>query len=187
MALTDYKPEARKVVDLDTPQTDPNLTRRRFLTWGIYGVGAAVTVALVVPAVGYFISPIVSGNTSLQVPVGDISQFASQTVPKQIDVNYEYKDEFKQVPGAITVYVQAKKEGASKAEDFRVLSPICTHLGCLVQWKEENKNFNCPCHGSIFDANGAVIKGPANKPLNNYSLDVKDGKLVFNPLQAFVL
>ena len=39
MALTEIK----KVADLDTPDTDPTIGRRRFLTWGIYGIGAAIT------------------------------------------------------------------------------------------------------------------------------------------------
>jgi len=185
MALTDYKPEAKKVDSLDRPETDPTLTRRRFLTWGIYGIGAAVTVALVVPAVGYFLAPVTSGSTSLQVPIGDLATYANQTVPKQLDLNYEYKDEFKQVPGTLQVFVQAKKQGAATAEDFRVLSPICTHLGCLVQWEEKAAAYNCPCHGSIFKADGTVAKGPAAKALNDYKVDVKDGKLVINPLQAF--
>jgi Rieske Fe-S protein len=185
MAATDTKPDSKKVSDLDTPETDPTLGRRRFLTWGIYGVGAAVTLALAVPAVGYFIAPVVSGSTSLQVPIANISDLANQTTPKQVDLNYEYKDEFKQVSGAATIFVQAKKQGAQNASDFRVLSPICTHLGCLVQWDEASKLFKCPCHGSVFKEDGAVQNGPANTPLHSYNLDVKDGKLVFNPLQAF--
>jgi Rieske Fe-S protein len=182
MAVSDTKSEAK---DFDTPETDPTLTRRRLLTWGIYGVAGAVTLVLAVPAVGYFIAPAVSGSTTLQVPIGNISDFANQTTPKSININYEYTDEFKKVSGTSQIFVQAKKVGAGAAADFRVLSPICTHLGCLVQWDEATKHFNCPCHGSQFDADGNVTRSPASKPLNNYTVDVKDGKLVFNPLQAF--
>lgn len=184
---TDYKTDAKKVTDLDTPENDPTIGRRRFLTWGIYGIGAAVTLALAVPAVGYFIAPVVSGNTDLQVPVGNVTDFANQTTPKQIDLNYEYKDEFKQVSGVATVYVQATKAGAATGADFRVLSPICTHLGCLVAFDDAAKLFKCPCHGSVFKIDGTVQNPPASKPLNSYKVDVKDGKLVFNPLQAFGL
>ncbi|MEI6043401.1 MAG: Rieske 2Fe-2S domain-containing protein [Chloroflexota bacterium] len=185
MALTDYEPDTKKTSDLNTPDTDPNPTRRRFLTWGIYGIGAVTTVVLAVPAVGYFIAPATSGTTQLDIPAGNVSDFANQTTPKSINVSYEYQDEFKIVSGAVQVYVQALKAGASVAGDFRILSPICTHLGCLVQWTDATKEFDCPCHQSKFKEDGIVLKGPANKPLNNFKVSISNGKLVFNPLQAF--
>lgn len=45
-----------------------------------------------------------------------------------------------------------------------VLSSECSHQGCPVDWKVER--FSCPCHGSAFDAEGAVLNGPATKPLS---------------------
>jgi cytochrome b6-f complex iron-sulfur subunit len=41
----------------------------------------------------------------------------------------------------------------------------CTHLGCLVPWDPIQKKFECPCHGSQYDARGSVIRGPAPGPL----------------------
>ncbi len=43
------------------------------------------------------------------------------------------------------------------------ISTVCTHLGCIV--KPTPDGFQCPCHGSHFQADGSVQKGPAPKPL----------------------
>lgn len=49
------------------------------------------------------------------------------------------------------------------------LNPKCTHLGCVVGWDKEKKNWLCPCHGTEYDAMGKVIKGPAKKNLKEIS------------------
>ena len=43
------------------------------------------------------------------------------------------------------------------------ISNTCTHLGCVIQTTETG--FDCPCHGSRFDAEGSVLAGPAPRPL----------------------
>jgi cytochrome b6-f complex iron-sulfur subunit len=48
------------------------------------------------------------------------------------------------------------------------LSAICTHLGCEVGFQSGSNNFLCPCHGSMYDSQGNVTRGPATLPLKRY-------------------
>jgi Rieske Fe-S protein len=48
---------------------------------------------------------------------------------------------------------------------LHAISSVCPHRGCDVHWNGEEKVWDCPCHGSRFTPEGAVIRGPAAQPL----------------------
>lgn len=66
----------------------------------------------------------------------------------------------------------------SEGREFHAISAVCSHLGCTVQWKEDRREFDCPCHGSTFRQDGSVIGGPAPTSLPWYPLSLSpDGYL----------
>lgn len=57
----------------------------------------------------------------------------------------------------------------------------CTHLGCTVPWVESEFDFHCPCHGSVFNYNGARIAGPATRRLDRFPIEINnDGSVTVN-------
>jgi cytochrome b6-f complex iron-sulfur subunit len=67
---------------------------------------------------------------------------------------------------------------------FYALSAVCTHLGCITQWKESGIQGHpdgviaCPCHGSIFSKTGDVIRGPAPRSLDRFKLYLEDDRVI---------
>lgn len=51
----------------------------------------------------------------------------------------------------------------SRDEDgeLHAVSAVCSHMGCLVEWNDGETSWDCPCHGSRFDADGSVVETPA--------------------------
>jgi Rieske Fe-S protein len=54
--------------------------------------------------------------------------------------------------------------------DLHAVSLRCTHLGCLLRFNAAERSWDCPCHGSRFDVDGAVLEGPAVNPLERRQL-----------------
>lgn len=54
-------------------------------------------------------------------------------------------------------------------EGVRAVSAVCTHLGCIVEKKDEG--FECPCHGSTYNDSGKLLSGAATKDLPWFVLD----------------
>jgi glycine/D-amino acid oxidase-like deaminating enzyme/nitrite reductase/ring-hydroxylating ferredoxin subunit len=90
------------------------------------------------------------------------AQYGDYVTPGEVDS----ADEIGRGEGAIVrrglskVAVYKDEEGA-----LHERSAVCRHLGCVVAWNSLEKTWDCPCHGSRYDAYGKVVNGPANSGL----------------------
>ena len=103
-----------------------------------------------------------------QENVNVAAQYTDVITPGEVDS----VDEIRKGEGAIM------RSGLSKLAIYRdddgtihSMSAVCVHLGCIVMWNAAEKTWDCPCHGSRYDAVGGVINGPANSDLPPQKLD----------------
>ena len=73
-------------------------------------------------------------------------------------------------------YLQTKEvaivRNPTNPKQLIAVNPKCTHQGCDVKWAAGEKKYACPCHGANFDVDGAVLNGPATKPLTAYQAKI---------------
>lgn len=60
-------------------------------------------------------------------------------------------------------------------------SASCTHTGCLLNAPDRRGVATCPCHGSVFDGSGSVVRGPASSPLQHFLVTVQGGTVTVDP------
>lgn len=103
----------------------------------------------------------------------DLKQFISTNtnVAKELVSGKLMQDKHtpKEIPAgsAIKTKQHGQTIGIYKDHEGKVhaLDTTCTHLGCEVTWNDEEKTWDCPCHGSRFACDGKVIEGPALEDL----------------------
>jgi Rieske Fe-S protein len=155
-----------------TQEPSGDYTRRDFLGY-LAGLGfILVAVLTAIPLVGMAIAPALKKRKEMWVDVGPTSDVPTNT-PKRVDITYQSSDGWmlKRVRDAAYVVTH---NGA----DFVVLSNICTHLGCRVQWEDGRKGYYCPCHNALFSIDGKVISGPPPRPLDQIAHKIEGGRIL---------
>lgn len=137
----------------------PATVSRRSLLQGIIsffslGVFAFITNA----SVRYLMPPAKLKKTKeLSIPTAQI--------PRDSSLIVDYK-------GAPVIVVNSDGK-------FVAFSATCTHLGCIVKWFGNEKQFICPCHAGKFDITGKVVAGPPPEPLHPVDIEVVEDTITF--------
>ena len=134
------------------------LSRRYFLeVVGASAIGIAAAGSVVLS--GEYLSP----NVVKEPPTKFKAGLPENYPPGSVTLDKEQK-----------VFIIRAREGY-----FYALSAVCTHLGCITNWKEDEGIVACPCHGSKFDRDGTKIAGPAPRSLLRFAILLNDqGQLI---------
>ena len=151
---------------------EKEIGRRGFLEGAFVVLGAIGTAAVVLPGARFLAGHSLQPDEPAWVELGAVDNLAVDDVTR---VNYSLTatDAWRNVTKRGTIYVYSNDGGAT----FAALSGTCTHLGCIVQWKQPDAHFVCPCHQGIFTREGAVISGPPPRPLRSLAVKEENGVL----------
>jgi cytochrome b6-f complex iron-sulfur subunit len=133
------------------------LTNRRTLLKGLLGFVGGLGLGGLIYGVYRFLAPRAGADASVEISLRDIP------------LGGAYPFQYGASPGVLF----RGEEGSMKA-----FSLVCTHLACTVAWNPEKKNFYCPCHEGLFDAEGHVISGPPPAPLERFKVEVKGDRVI---------
>lgn len=96
-------------------------------------------------------------------------------VGERLRLSSEYMPELRRGEGKVlkvdgqTVGIAADEEGVLYA-----VEPVCTHMGCVLNWNNALQTWDCGCHGSRFNCRGEVVAGPATKNLSVIEVRVEE-------------
>ena len=155
------------------------MTRRGLMTGGAMAAGGIATAAFALPALGFAVGPILNDQTPEELAdVGAETDFnpdsyvpAVITLPESAGTGEA---------GKTTVYIREfnpELDTDRLGQPYVAISTRCTHLGCPVRYVQASERFICPCHGGVYNQDGAVAGGPPVRPLDRFATVVKDGRV----------
>jgi Rieske Fe-S protein len=174
------------------PELERSCARRKFFAGFIQVLGALIGLPLVWPVLRFVMKPMYAPYDNRWLKIGNVSKIKTEDVGVQFIFKKSFKDSvlqreedknswvIKASPETLNKIYRGKdmvftdQNGAvvwvNKATvPYVAFSGKCPHLGCGYKWrshKTRGQVFLCPCHLSIYDASGAVLDGPAPRPLD---------------------
>lgn len=156
--------------DDDHSKSDPEDTSRRDfivkITWAVGGAGAAAAAWPFIASMNP--TPAVIARGSAEVSLDGIATGEMKTISwrgKPVFVLHRTPEQIEAMGASRGSDIDPEADSQRvKEPQWLVLIGLCTHLGCVPDRRQDG--WFCPCHGSVFDNSGRVVKGPAPRNLD---------------------
>ena len=177
----------------DEPETPEEISRRRFMVNAVITMSGVIGLGLAIPILGGVIPSQESGSGGTWSPLTK-AEFAELEAATQKPVKLSFAMPEQTLQDYVWgIKVDPSRFRASRTDIFNgpgekpdvpyevanmslvVFSPLCPHLGCRYNWDSNTGRFLCPCHGSVYDLEGAHLAGPAPRGLDPLPLREQDG------------
>lgn len=147
------------------------MNREAFMGFFIASVGGVGGLVLGIPIIGSILGPLINQPSNVWRDLGPVSDFK---VGETVKRTFQYPGTLQWAGPTKETATWIRRLGPSEFQAFAV---YCTHLGCPVNWLQTPQIFLCPCHGSVFNGQGDVAGGPAQRPLFKYETRVRNGRV----------
>ena len=138
-------------------------SRRGFINWILGTSLGGLVLAVLYPVSRYLIPPVAGESTAATVTLS--------MKPEDIPANTGQIFKFGNQPGILV---------RTPSGELRAFSAACTHLACIVQYREDLSRMWCACHNGHFDLNGRNVQGPPPAPLEAYVVNVRGDEIVIS-------
>jgi len=164
---------------MHTTTNTPDVDRRGFVKIVTAFLGSIMAAVIGLPGIAFLISPATRNQKAeAWIPLGPISNYPIGS-PAPFNFTRSTVNGWEKTVLSYGVFILRKDENQVK-----VLSNICTHLGCRVSWHPDIQEYVSPCHDGHFDIDGNVTKGPPPRPLDQYETKVENGNLFIHLLNG---
>jgi Rieske Fe-S protein len=152
-------------------------TRRTLLGYLTGLLLLAIGLLVAIPAGGYLFAPLRRRGSSASGPAfRDVGPLADIPVGpwRLLSLETVLQDGWRKTRVKHAVWVRRQGQGD---QEVTVLSSLCPHLGCPINWHPDRSEFLCPCHGGRFDGAGKRSGGPPPRSLDPLEFEVRAGRL----------
>jgi len=114
-------------------------------------------------------------------PFALFMRLKNSVAQERLAISLDRLEKLKAIGGSILLKIKGQPVLFVRESDAVVVGvdPTCTHRQCTVDYDRDQNIFVCPCHGSRYDLEGKVLKGPAEKPLRNLNSSLVSGRIIF--------
>ena len=142
------------------------INRREFIKGVTAIVGGLITAMIGIPTIAYLIDPALKGSAKEGwIPVGNLENIPVGK-PAPFSFTRVQVNGWERTATSHGGFILRKSDAP---DDLLILNSRCTHLGCTVNWSENDQVYLCPCHDAKFDPQGKVLDGPPPRPLDRFS------------------
>ncbi len=153
---SDEQAESAPSQEADAREIDREIDRRRFLnrTWKTLG---AILVAEGIWTSYDLLNP-ESAAGGATIDAGPVSDFEQD--------------------GSVSYFLNGRFYVTNHQGGLRALYQKCPHLGCRVPFCESSAQFECPCHGSVYNVIGEYVQGPAPRGMDRFEISIENGRVM---------
>jgi menaquinol-cytochrome c reductase iron-sulfur subunit len=148
-------------------------------------IGGVITLVPIAAGARVLMDPLKRGGAGMQkIKVTDLDSLPKDGIPRKFAILASRTDAWNRFPDAPVGAIYLRRTGDTAIEALNV---VCPHAGCFVDFRPEKKGFFCPCHNSLFGADGKIMdpKSPSPRGLDQLKVEIRNNTEVWVEFQNF--